>query len=180
MSLEHANSDFGLVADSLDADRFVGTAVNPRTFLATDYLNHFNEAIMLFEMVVAMPDCVEDLKAWAPKSYEAHFRESVFKDRFLCIEAYAHVAPSIRAELNAVTDRLNAGIAAAVEAVDAAIAAGDFDILAVVCGDQTASLCALVDHASGIINGAADVAEPNPSSVEHIDTTQAAIDALFD
>ncbi|MEO8318885.1 MAG: hypothetical protein ABI561_11235, partial [Bradyrhizobium sp.] len=31
--------------------------INPRTGLATDYLNHFNEAIMLLEMVPDMPEC---------------------------------------------------------------------------------------------------------------------------
>ncbi len=34
--------------------------INPRTGLATDYLNHFNEAIMLLEMVPDMPECAED------------------------------------------------------------------------------------------------------------------------
>ena len=34
--------------------------INPRTGLATDYLNHFNEAIMLLEMITDMPECAED------------------------------------------------------------------------------------------------------------------------
>ena len=34
--------------------------INPRTGLATDYLNHFNEAIMLLEMIPDMPECAED------------------------------------------------------------------------------------------------------------------------
>ena len=34
--------------------------INPRTGLATDYLNHFNEAVMLLEMVPDMPECAED------------------------------------------------------------------------------------------------------------------------
>jgi len=40
--------------------------INPRTGLATDYLNHFNEAIMLLEMVPAMPECAEDFLTWYP------------------------------------------------------------------------------------------------------------------
>ncbi|WP_213030289.1 hypothetical protein, partial [Acinetobacter baumannii] len=43
--------------------------INPRTGLATDYLNHFNEAIMLLEMVPDMPECAEDFLAWTPLSY---------------------------------------------------------------------------------------------------------------
>src|SRR5262249_13363385 len=38
--------------------------INPRTGLATDYLNHFNEAVMLLEMVPDMPECAEDFLHW--------------------------------------------------------------------------------------------------------------------
>jgi len=34
--------------------------INPPTGLATDYLNHFSEAVMLLEMVPVMPECAED------------------------------------------------------------------------------------------------------------------------
>ena len=34
--------------------------INPRTGLATDYLNHFNEAIMLLEMIPDIPESAED------------------------------------------------------------------------------------------------------------------------
>jgi hypothetical protein len=35
--------------------------INPTTGLATDYLNHFNEAIMLLDLVATVPDCLPDL-----------------------------------------------------------------------------------------------------------------------
>jgi hypothetical protein len=47
--------------------------INPATGLATDYLNHFNEAIMLLEMLSSCPDCRDDLLAWQPMSYREHF-----------------------------------------------------------------------------------------------------------
>ncbi|HMH63198.1 MAG TPA: hypothetical protein VK561_18210, partial [Bradyrhizobium sp.] len=59
--------------------------INPRTGLATDYLNHFNEAIMLLEMVPDMPECAEDFLAWQPLSYGEHFTASHFKARDLAI-----------------------------------------------------------------------------------------------
>ena len=40
-------------------ERIRGTNVNPRTLLATDYLNHFNEVLMLIELV---PDDPERLR----------------------------------------------------------------------------------------------------------------------
>jgi hypothetical protein len=62
--------------------------INPRTGLATDYLNHFNEAIMLLEMIPDMPECAEDFLTWQPLSYREHFMASNFKARDLAIEAY--------------------------------------------------------------------------------------------
>src|SRR5882672_10903905 len=62
--------------------------INPRTGLATDYLNHFNEAIMLLEMIPDMPECAEDFLTWTPLSYAEHFWASNFKARDLAIESY--------------------------------------------------------------------------------------------
>ena len=47
--------------------------INPSTGLATDYLNHFNEAIMLLEMIPDMPECAADFLTWQPTSYREHF-----------------------------------------------------------------------------------------------------------
>ena len=60
--------------------------INPRTGLATDYLNHFNEAVMLLEMIPDMPECVEDFLQWQPLSYAEHFIASNFMARDLAIE----------------------------------------------------------------------------------------------
>ena len=45
------------------AERLQGTNINTSKLLATDYLNHFNEVIMLIEMVPDMPDIIEDVLA---------------------------------------------------------------------------------------------------------------------
>src|SRR3546814_6668569 len=37
-----------------------GKNINQNTLLATDYLNHFNEIIMLLEMLPSMPECYGD------------------------------------------------------------------------------------------------------------------------
>lgn len=52
--------------------------INPETGLATDYLNLFNEYIMLAELVIdgsMEPDILQD---WQPLDYEAHFVQSGF------------------------------------------------------------------------------------------------------
>src|SRR5215212_6283957 len=70
--------------------------INPRTGLATDYLNHFNEAIMLLEMIPDMPECAEDFLTWTPLTYAEHFMASNFRARDLVIEAYDSADATIR------------------------------------------------------------------------------------
>src|SRR5882724_11216872 len=74
--------------DQARAEQLRAANINPRTGLATDYLNHFNDAIMLLEMVPDMPECAEDFLTWTPLSYAEHFWASNFKARDLAIEAY--------------------------------------------------------------------------------------------
>src|SRR4029077_11991463 len=80
--------------------------INPRTGLATDYLNHFNEAIMLLEMIPDIPECAEDFLQWRPLSYAEHFTASNFKDRDLAIEAYESTEARVRAQFDELTSSM--------------------------------------------------------------------------
>ncbi len=129
-----------------------GRNINETSLLATDYLNHFNEVIMLIGMVASMPECLEDAKAWQPKSYQAHFRDSVFSDKELAIEAYEHAPPEFRTPFDAVVERLNDSVAAGIREIDAAMSSDEVP-LEVLCASVGADLQALVNKASAIING---------------------------
>ena len=83
-----ARSDVPAGSSEDRAAKLRAANINPRTGLATDYLNHFNEAIMLLEMIPDMPECAEDFLTWTPLSYAEHFWASNFKARDLAIEAY--------------------------------------------------------------------------------------------
>src|SRR3981189_1891790 len=80
--------------------------INPRTGLATDYLNHFNEAIMLLEMIPDMPECAGDFLTWRPLSYCEHFMASNFRARDPAIEAYDTADATIRAEFDNITSTM--------------------------------------------------------------------------
>lgn len=84
------------------AAELLAANINPRTGLATDYLNHFNEAIMLLELIPDMPDCYELFLEWQPLSYAEHFIKSNFKARDLAIAAYESAQPNVRAEFDTV------------------------------------------------------------------------------
>jgi hypothetical protein len=127
--------------------------INPRTGLATDYLNHFNEAIMLLEMVPDMPECAEDFLTWTPLSYAEHFWASNFKARDLAIEAYESAEPRIRTEF----DNITATMTSILTAVGTAMREARQDTTRATLAEQaTGWVKPLVALAGGIINGATE------------------------
>ena len=123
---------------------------NPRTGLATDYLNHFNEAIMLLEMIPDMPDCADDFLSWQPLSYQEHFTASNFKARDLAIAAYDLADPSIRAEFDNLTTAMTSILTAVAEAMREA---RQDKTRAALATQATGWVKPLVTLAGGIING---------------------------
>ena len=130
-----------------------GKNVNQETLLCTDYLNHFNEIVMLIEMVGSMPECMEDVRAWQPKSYAQHFHDSNFAERDLAILAYDNAPEQHRAPFDRTVDRLNIAVAAAIRDLDAATADGNPERTDAVAQHAAARLHSLIDIAGGIING---------------------------
>jgi hypothetical protein len=91
-----------------DKARLVEANVNPQTGFASDYLNHFSEAVMLLELMMEMPECRDDFLAWHPKKYEEHFAASNFKHRDVAIAAYGEADPELRRQLDTLADSMNA------------------------------------------------------------------------
>jgi len=80
-----ADADVGDPAG--DAPRLAAANINPATGLATDYLNHCNEAIMLLEMQPSAPEFRKDFLRWRPVSYREHFAGSGIELRDAAIAA---------------------------------------------------------------------------------------------
>jgi hypothetical protein len=152
------------------------TTINDVTLLSTDYLNHFNEAVMLLDMIPDMPEMLDEVKDWRPKNYQEHFNDSQFKARAVAIEAFAWSPRQYRAPFDAVVETLNETIAAAVPAIDAVIS--DSGRLSLVVQEVTMALRGAIDRAGAIINGA--MARVDQDGVDAIlDIDQEAVDAIF-
>src|ERR1700750_589064 len=89
------------------AERLRVANINPATGLATDFLNHFNEAVMLLEMAANAPECADDFLAWTPRTYREHFAASRFKDRQVAIAAYEAADPAVRHCIDTLADTMN-------------------------------------------------------------------------
>jgi len=139
--------------DEARAVRLRAANINPRTGLATDYLNHFNEAIMLLEMIPDMPECAEDFLGWQPLSYCEHFIASNFRARDLAIEAYDSADQGIRAEFDSLTSAMTSILTAV---GDAMREARQDKTRAKLAEQATGWVKPLVMLAGGVINGSTE------------------------
>jgi hypothetical protein len=164
---EPIEADDGVIAGDFAA---CDANINPVTGLATDYLNHFNEAIMLLEMLSDVPDCLDDFLNWRPRGYREHFAASRFAGRAVAIAAYDAADPTRRASLDALAGTMNALL----QATGAVLRSPLPPQAAAELATHTAAwLKPLVARAGAVINGEADLAASNEAQ------PQAAIDALL-
>jgi hypothetical protein len=153
-------------ADALDPSRLAEANINPLTGLSTDYLNHFNQAIMLLEILPMAPECRDDFLAWRPMSYSEHFAASSFRHRDLAILAYETANPMIRHELDTLADTMTEVLTAIRDALLSDPPSHASQMLA---ERAVAWLKPLIARAAAVINGG-DIAGESP---------QATVDALM-
>lgn len=164
------------LADRLRPDVLAAANINPHTRLATDYLNHFNNVVMLLELVPDMPDMAEDVRGWAPATYEDYFHASHFRERDLAVAAYRAADAAIRDDFDRAITHLDCVMAEALQLIET----GDPTDPAVahrIRGIVNDRLKPGISAASGIVNGAPLLSSPihDPGESE----AQAAVDELF-
>jgi hypothetical protein len=166
----------GSGADVLAPEVLAAANINPNTRLATDYLNHFNNVVMLLELIATMPDFVDEILQWTPLDYPSYFATSTFRSRDLAIAAYHAADPQTRARFEAVIDDLNAAVA------QAQVLLSDFGPSDPAIGAKLIDLVRermqpLIAEAGGIINSTNVITE---KTVEHpAGSAQDSVDELF-
>jgi len=161
------------VQTDLSPERLVAANIHPETRLATDYLNHFNEVVMLIDMLPMMPDCAVDVVDWQPCSYVDHFRRSRFKERDLAILAYG----AVESDRRRVFEKTVARIDATMGDLQRLIMEAPLDHLPIEKIQDVAEmrLKPLLAHAMGLINGSPVI----EMVTEDGHDAQQAVDALF-
>lgn len=81
--------------------------VNPASGLANDYLNLFNEIVMLIEQLPAMPELIDDILQWRPVTYQTYFANSILPGRTSALEAYRALDAAFRHDFEAVVADLD-------------------------------------------------------------------------
>jgi hypothetical protein len=162
-------ADEGSDEPAADAPRFAEANINPTTGLATDYLNHFNEAIMLLELLSSCPEFRDDFLRWQPMNYREHFAASSFKGRDTAIAAYENADRQARDCLDALADTMTAEL----EATRATLRTDMPPAAASALAERAVrSLKPLVARAGAVINGKPHVYDAQ--------TPQATVDSLME
>lgn len=163
----------GPVGRRLDPELLARGNINPQTGLATDFLNHFNEVIMLLEMLPGAPEFVDDILAWEPLSYHDYFAVSHFKERELAILAYQAADPVARASLETYAEEMNGDLLSML----AQLRSGLPTEAAAALGVETARrLKSVVARAAAVINGGQEAGLETADQ----EAAQMLVDALFE
>lgn len=171
-------SDMQEAHPQIDAARLTDANINPGTYLATDFLNHFNEMLMLIEMLPSMPECAEDIFAWRPMSYCDYFQQSTFKEKDLAVSVYEHVDAALKARFESLIAKIDEKIFGLIEAISKLEGAITPDALEPIAFSASTEVRPLIDHASALINGTKSEKDWM-LAVDH-PTAQDEIDRLFD
>ncbi len=152
-------------------DVLVEANINPRTGLSTDYLNHFNEMIMMIGLYESSPDIRDEILAWRLLNYRQHFETSGFRSKALALLGYEMAQPGVKKHLDSILAEIDTVLLAAQAAVRHEHNHGD-STHALQEAAEAAEL--LIARASAVINGLAGADEAEA------DDAQAAVDALFE
>ncbi len=143
------------------------TGINPLTWLATDFLNQYNEIAMMLENIDAWPEGLLELKAWQPLDYEAHFAKSGLADSGLVITAYHHAPFAPRARFQRLVTETNRILEKALTALLHDFDGGDWQPLLAPAQALAMEIRQQVDQLRLLIN------------VENTNIAQDGIDSMF-
>lgn len=147
------NERANLAARSTQRIRRAEALVNPASGLANDYLNLFNEIIMLVEQLPTMPELYEEVERWRPVSYREYFRRSILPGRGSALDAYDRLDPTFRKQFEAVVEELDLRATGAVAAVRKQFKSPeDPRVLAMICERAGMSMRETLVKATMLVN----------------------------
>lgn len=129
--------------------------ISPVSGLANDYLNLFNELVMMLEQLPHMPELIDDLLAWRPVTYKEYFERSQLPGRHSALAAYEKVSPDFRRRFEAYVAELDTIAVASVAAVRLQYRSGapqNLDRLAGTCARAGEKMRAILFKASRLVN----------------------------
>jgi len=135
--------------------------VNPASGLANDYLNIFNELVMLVEQLPDIPEFADDILAWRPRSYVDYFAASPLPGNRSAIDAYANLDARFRKEFEETVGELDRIATGCVAGLRRLLKKGDAerDALIAQCEKTSSSMRDILSRAQNLIDHGSSKAE---------------------
>ena len=148
----HNEPAFEVAGDGLEAR--AACLVNPASGVANDYLNHFNEILLLIEnLPTLLPEMLDELLAWKPVSYREYFTRSLLPGSAGALQIYDRLDSAFRREFESTIADVDAMARKCVDVIGShRNPAGEID------PEQVAEFCESASKAiRGTLNRAADL-----------------------
>ena len=130
--------------------------VNPASGIANDYLNHFNEILLLIENLPALlPEMIDELLAWRPISYRQYFTDSPLPGAAATLEIYDSLDEDFRQDFESMVIMLDKIIVESIELIKAARRPDgtlEPDEVSETCEILSAKLRKVLDRTADLVN----------------------------
>ena len=130
--------------------------VNPASGIANDYLNHFNEILLMIEnLPILLPEIVEDILQWKQVSYTEYFKKSPLPGSAEALRIYDALDPNFRTDFESMIELLDRIVLSSIEIIfDHRLPDGSIEPEAIgeICEQNSADLRAVLDRAADLIN----------------------------
>ncbi len=130
--------------------------VNPASGIANDYLNHFNEILLLIEnLPTLLPEMLDELLEWHPVTYREYFAKSLLPGSARALEIYDGIDDGFRREFESIIDGINAMALASIDVIRAhRNPAGEIDPGRVsdFCENASSAIRSALNRAADLVN----------------------------
>jgi hypothetical protein len=143
--------------------------VNPASGIANDYLNHFNEVLLLIEnLPTLLPEMLDELLEWRPVTYREYFAKSLLPGSARALEIYEGLDDSFRREFEGIIDGINAMATASIDVIRAhRNSDGELDPSRVsdFCENASCAIRSALNRASDLVNNGRENPAESPQGM---------------
>ena len=143
--------------------------VNPASGIANDYLNHFNEVLLLIEnLPTLLPEMLDELLEWKPVTYREYFAKSQLPGSAAALEIYEGLDEGFRRDFECIIDGVNAMATASIDVIRAHRGPdGEVDPSRVsdFCENASCAIRSALNRASDLVNNGRDKPVESPQGM---------------
>jgi len=161
------NSATSSVNDTLEER--AAALVNPASGIANDYLNHFNEVLLLIEnLPTLLPEMLDELLEWKPVTYREYFAKSQLPGSARALQIFDGLDETFRRDFESIIDGINAMALASIEVIRAHRSqTGDLDPSRVsdFCENASSAIRSALNRAADLVNNGRTSAAESPQGM---------------